>query len=53
MQIKLLIDNKPIICAFETLHYQISREKFEPGPGLKLGPAVCSMTLPSVDHLAN
>ena len=40
MEIKLLIENKPIICAFENLHYQISREKFEPGPVLKLGPAV-------------
>ena len=34
--IKLLSENKLIICAFENLHYQISREKFEPQPGLEL-----------------
>ena len=32
-QIKLLIENKLIICALENLHYKISREKFEPEPG--------------------
>ena len=31
--IKLLIENKLIICALENLHYEISREKFEPEPG--------------------
>ena len=34
----LLSKNKLIICAYENLHYQISREKFKPKPGLKLGP---------------
>ena len=28
-----LSENKLIICAFVNLHYQISREKFEPEPG--------------------
>ena len=37
IQIKLS-ENKLIIRAFVHLHYQISREKFEPEPGLKLGP---------------
>ena len=30
LQIKLLSENKLIICAFRNIHYQISREKFEP-----------------------
>ena len=30
IKIKLLIENKLIICAFGNLHYRISREKFEP-----------------------
>ena len=34
-QIKLLIENKLIICAMGNLHYKISREKFEPEPGFK------------------
>ena len=37
-QIKLLNENKLIICAFVHLHYHISREKFEPELGLELGP---------------
>ena len=32
-RIKLLIENKLIICALANLHYKISREKFEPEPG--------------------
>ena len=36
--IKLSSENKPIICAFGNLHYQISREKFEPEPGFELHP---------------
>ena len=32
IQIKLLIENKLIICALRILHYKISREKFEPEP---------------------
>ena len=32
IQIKLLIENKLIICALGNLHYKISREKFEPEP---------------------
>ena len=36
IQIKLLGENKLIISAFVNLHYQISREKFEPEPGLEL-----------------
>ena len=31
---KLLIENKLIICALGNLHYKISREKFEPELGL-------------------
>ena len=34
-QIKSLSENKPIICAFGNLHYQISREKFEPELGFE------------------
>ena len=34
-QIKLLIENKLIICALGNLHYQILREKFEPEPGFE------------------
>ena len=30
IQIKLLIENKLIICALGNLHYKISREEFEP-----------------------
>jgi hypothetical protein len=30
--IKLLIEKKLMICALGNLHFQISREKFEPGP---------------------
>jgi hypothetical protein len=37
IQIKLLSENKLIICAFVNLHYQISREQFVPEPGLELG----------------
>ena len=37
-EIKLLSENKLEICPFVNLHYHISREKFEPQPGLKLGP---------------
>ena len=37
LQIKLLIENKLIICALGNLHYKISREKFEPEPGLEPG----------------
>ena len=33
--IKLLIENKLIICALRNLHYQISREKLEPEPGFE------------------
>ena len=32
---KLLSENKLIICALGNLHYQISREKFEPEPGFE------------------
>ena len=35
VQIKLLIENKLIIFALGNLHYKISREKFEPEPGLE------------------
>ena len=35
IQIKLLIENKLIICALGNLHYRISREKFEPEPGFE------------------
>ena len=35
IQIKLLSENKLIICALGNLHYQISREKFEPEPGFE------------------
>ena len=35
IQIKLLIENKLIICALGNLHYKISREKFEPEPGFE------------------
>ena len=35
VQIKLLIENKLIICALGNLHYQISGEKFKPEPGLE------------------
>ena len=35
IQIKLLIENKLIICALENLHYKILREKFEPEPGFE------------------
>ena len=31
--IKLLIENKLIICALGNLHYKISREKFKSKPG--------------------
>ena len=34
-QIKLLNENKLIISALGNLHYQISREKFEPEPGFQ------------------
>jgi hypothetical protein len=33
-QLKLLSENKLKICAFGNIYYQISREKFEPEPGL-------------------
>ena len=33
IQIKLLIENKLIICALGNLHYEISREKIKPEPG--------------------
>ena len=33
--IKLLIEDKLIICALGNLHYQISREKFKPEPGFE------------------
>ena len=33
--VKLLIENKLIICALGNLHYKISREKFEPKPGFE------------------
>ena len=36
IQIKLLSENDLIICVFENLHQQISREKFEPEPELEL-----------------
>ena len=36
IQIKLLIENKLIICALGNLHYEISREKFEPEPGFNI-----------------
>ena len=32
-QIKLLNENKLIICALRNLHYEVSREKLEPEPG--------------------
>ena len=35
-QIKLLSKNKLIICALGNLHYQISREKFEPEPEVRI-----------------
>ena len=35
---KLLVKTNLIICAFVHFHYQISREKFDPEPGLELGP---------------
>ena len=35
IQIKLLIEDKLIICSFGNLHYQISREKFEPERGFE------------------
>ena len=35
---KLLSENKLIICVFGNMHYQISREKFEPESGLELRP---------------
>ena len=35
IQIKLLSENKLIICAFGNSHYHISREKFEPEPGFE------------------
>ena len=35
--IKLLIEDKLKICALGKLHYQISREKFEPEPRLRAG----------------
>ena len=35
IQIKLLFEKKLIICALGNLHYQISREKFEPEPGFE------------------
>ena len=35
--IKLFSENKLKICAVVNLHYQISREKFEPETGLELG----------------
>ena len=44
IQIKLLIENKLIICALGNLHYQISREKFEPELGFEVslsGRAPC------------
>ena len=34
IQIKLLIENKLIIC-LGNLHYKVSREKFEPEPGFE------------------
>ena len=34
-EIKLLIENKHIICALGNLHYKISREKFEREPGFE------------------
>ena len=36
IQIKLLSENKLIVCAWGNLHYQISREKFEPGMSWQL-----------------
>ena len=33
--IKLLTENKLKICALGNLHYQISRQKFEPEPGFE------------------
>ena len=38
IELELLRENKLIICVFGNLHYQISREKFEPEPGLEFGP---------------
>ena len=36
LQIKLLIETKPIVCLpWEILHYKISREKLEPEPGFE------------------
>ena len=35
IQIKLLIENKLIICALGNLYYKISREKFEPELGFE------------------
>ena len=32
---KLLIENKLIVCALGNLHYQISREKFQPEPEVR------------------
>ena len=35
IKIKLLIENKLIICALGNLHYKLSREKFELEPGFE------------------
>ena len=36
IQIKVLIETKPIVCLpREILHYKISREKLEPEPGFE------------------
>ena len=36
IQIKLLIETKPIVCLpWEILHYKVSREKLEPEPGFE------------------
>ena len=38
VKIKWLVKTNFIIWAFVHLHYKTSREKFEPEPGLELGP---------------
>ena len=38
IHIKILSENKLMICAIGNIHYQISREKFEPELGLELEP---------------
>ena len=52
IQIKLLIENKLIICALGNLHYKISREKFEPEPGFQLRTSGYPRIAQVVEHRA-